>query len=131
MGQETREGGGICAIVSAFAARNDTSVDQIVDLFGRLRSRAGQADLSAPVGTSPSDGTLAGEEDAVPCLVCGKGFKMLKRHLRTAHKMSEMDYRVRFGLPEDRPLVAPEYSRRKAEQAREAGLGQRRRAPAG
>jgi predicted transcriptional regulator len=125
MGQETREAGGICAIVSAFAARNDTSVEQIVDLFGRLRLRAGQAE------TAPLTGAIQvapAEEDAVPCLMCGKGFKMLKRHLRTAHKMSEMEYRVRFGLPEDRPLVAPEYSRRKAAQAREAGLGQRRRA---
>jgi predicted transcriptional regulator len=131
MGQETREGGGICAIVSAFAARSDTSVEQIVDLFGRLRLRAGQADPGPVVGAVRNDAISGEGEETVPCLVCGKGFKMLKRHLRTAHKMSEMDYRVRFGLPEDRPLVAPEYSRRKAEQAREAGLGQRRRASAG
>jgi len=127
MGQETKEGGGICGIVSAFAARNDTSVEQIVDLFDRLRLHAGRAGPDPSAAMTASDVTLEGHEETVPCLVCGKGFKMLRRHLRTAHKLSEMEYRVRFGLPEDRPLVAPEYSRRKAVQAREAGLGQRRR----
>lgn len=124
MGQDHSPPADICDIVAAFAARSDASVEQIVDLYSRLRAQG--REVPAVAGLFP-----AGEdrEGQVRCLVCGKGFKMLKRHLRTAHALSEMDYRVRHGLPEDRPLVAPEYSRRKAVQAREAGLG-RRAAPA-
>ncbi|MCA9772345.1 MAG: MucR family transcriptional regulator [Myxococcales bacterium] len=121
MGHEHRPPADICDIVSSFAARPDASVDQIVTLFTRLRAEE-QSRPEAPTPAPEED-----PEGLVRCQVCGKGFKMLKRHLRTAHGLSEMDYRVRFGLPEDRPLVAPEYSRRKAAQAREAGLG--RRAP--
>jgi len=119
MGHDHRPPADICDIVSSFAARPDASVDQIVTLFARLRAE----ETSRPEPQPP-----ASDEDTeglVRCQACGKGFKMLKRHLRTAHGLSEMDYRVRFGLPEDRPLVAPEYSRRKAAQAREAGLGRR------
>ncbi|MEI4473487.1 MucR family transcriptional regulator [Frigidibacter sp. MR17.24] len=61
--------------------------------------------------------------DKVYCLCCGKGFKMLKRHLGTEHGMTEDQYRRHFGLPEDMPLVAPSYSERKARHAREVGLG--------
>lgn len=120
MGQDHGPPADICDIVTAFAARSDASVEQIVDLYSRLRAQ----DRSVPGVPGPGP---AGEDPdgQVRCLVCGKGFKMLKRHLRTSHAMSEMDYRVRYGLPEDRPLVAPEYSRRKAAQAREAGLGRR------
>lgn len=123
MGQDIKRDSGICDIVSAFAARTDTNVDQIVDLFGRLHVQYPERSGAAGSGHA----ALSDREDQVTCLVCGKGFKMLKRHLRTAHDLSEMEYRMRFGLPEGRPLVAPEYSRLKAEQAREAGLGQRPR----
>lgn len=120
MGQDHRPPADICDIVTAFAGRPDASVEQIVDLYSRLQAQG--REVPAVPGPFPGGEDLEGE---VRCLVCGRGFKMLKRHLRTAHAMSEMDYRIRYGLPEDRPLVAPEYSRRKAAQAREAGLGRR------
>lgn len=119
MDQKQHAPADICGIVSSFAARQDSSVEQIVDLFVRLNSvgnRTGARIL--PVEQKNSDGHVC-------CLLCGKGFKMLKRHLRTAHGLSEMEYRIQFGLSEDLPLVAPEYSRRKADQAREAGFGRR------
>ena len=62
-------------------------------------------------------------EDTIFCLCCGKGFKMLKRHLGAEHGLTEAEYRAMFNLPADMPLVAPSYSRKKAEYAKEAGFG--------
>lgn len=121
---------GICGIVSAFAARSDATVEKIVDLFKKLSIAQPQSlsmigDMPTRTGggipaVSMSD---AVNDDAVTCLCCGKPFKMLKRHLRAEHDLSESDYRFRFGLDETIPLVAPAYSRKKAEQARRSGLG--------
>lgn len=119
MGHEHRPPADICDIVSSFAARPDASVDQIVTLFTRLRAQD-QSGLEVLQPASEED-----TEGLVRCRVCGRGFKMLRRHLRTAHELSELEYRVRYSIPEDHPLVAPEYSRRKADQARQSGLGRR------
>lgn len=121
MGQEKKSNDDICGIVSSFASRPDASVEQIVDLFSRLRT-TGARD---PAQSAPSGQRGPETPDQVTCLVCGKGFKMLKRHIRTAHGLSEMEYRVRFRLREEQPLVAPDYSRHKADQARASGLGRR------
>jgi predicted transcriptional regulator len=121
MGHDQKKQADISDIVASFAGRPDASVDQIVDLYARLNA---QPSSHKPV-SEPENGGGDDTDALVSCLVCGKGFKMLKRHLRTAHGLSEMEYRVRFGLREEHPLVAPEYSRRKAEQARLSGLGQR------
>ena len=121
MGHDHKKQADIADIVASFAGRPDASVDQIVDLYSRLSTphpAQPPSDETDPAGSDDTDAL-------VYCLACGRGFKMLKRHLRTAHGLSEMEYRVRFGLREEHPLVAPEYSRRKAEQARLSGLGQR------
>ena len=59
----------------------------------------------------------------VYCMCCGKGFKMLKRHIGAEHGLTEEQYRAKFGLPDDFPLVAPEYSEMKAKSAKKLGLG--------
>lgn len=63
--------------------------------------------------------------DAIACLVCGKSFKTLKRHLNNAHGMSPRQYRETFGLSKDYPLVAPNLSQQRAKVAKERGLGER------
>ena len=62
-------------------------------------------------------------EDKVYCLCCGRGFKMLKRHLGAEHGLTEAEYRAMFNLPADMALVAPSYSRKKASHAKQAGFG--------
>jgi len=62
-------------------------------------------------------------DDSVTCLCCGRSFTMLKRHLRAEHGLSESEYRIKFNLDDDHPLVAPNYSLRKADYAKKAGLG--------
>ena len=85
-----------------------------------------------------SDGSGAGErpQPAVPikksvtpdyliCLEDGKKLKMLKRHLKTAYGMTPDDYKERWGLPADYPMVAPNYAKQRSKLAKEIGLGKK------
>jgi predicted transcriptional regulator len=63
--------------------------------------------------------------DYIICLEDGKKLKMLKRHLRTAYNMSPEEYRQRWDLPPDYPMVAPNYARQRSRLAKEIGLGTR------
>lgn len=142
----------ITQIVSAFATRADVTAADIAELTLKLTQELGrepaQGGVAAPEALSPSvdpvrSGTEAQSADAaVPaiaiedavtpskvfCLCCGKGFKMLKRHLGAVHGLTEAQYREKFDLPKDFPLVAPEYSAMKAETASKLGLGKYERA---
>ena len=68
--------------------------------------------------------------DAIICLEDGKPMKSLKRHLATHHQMTPDEYRAKWDLPRDYPMVAPDYAARRSELAKSAGLGQVRRGPA-
>ncbi len=63
--------------------------------------------------------------DYIICLEDGKKQKMLKRHLKTAHSMSPDEYRERWGLPRDYPLVSPNYAKRRSQLAKKIGLGRK------
>lgn len=125
------ETGGIHAIVASFATRPDVQTDQIVDLYTKLMTKAQGATENGAEGEGrPLTPAVAVSEavtaSMVYCLCCGKPFKMLKRHLRAEHGLSEAEYRFQFKLAEDFPLVAPDYSEKKASQARASGLGKGR-----
>ena len=124
----------IASIVSAYAARPDVSASDIAELTTKLLASLG-GDSGQTTGTAsagPADRTPSTPaiaiEDAVTrnkvfCLCCGKGFKMLKRHIGAEHGLTEDAYRAKFGLADDFPLVAPEYSEMKANTAKKLGLG--------
>ncbi len=63
------------------------------------------------------------QPDHIVCLEDGKKLKMLKRHLRTTYGMSPEEYRAKWGLPADYPMVAPNYAKQRSEFAKEIGLG--------
>ncbi len=65
--------------------------------------------------------------DYIICLEDGKKLKMLKRHLKTAYNMTPEEYRARWNLPADYPLVAPNYAERRSDLAKKIGLGNRRK----
>ena len=65
--------------------------------------------------------------DHIICLEDGKALKMLKRHLKTAYNMTPEDYRDRWSLPADYPMVAPNYARQRSKLAKKIGLGTRAR----
>lgn len=81
---------------------------------------------AAPEAPKPAVSIRASvKEDSVTCMACGKVAKVLKRHIGTAHGMDEKEYRKTFGLPKDHPLVAPSYSRKRSQQAKDLGLGEK------
>lgn len=132
----------VSRVVSAFASRESASVNEVVDLANRL-SGVFTRHLGLNSGNSESvaqsfatddqtvtpvmDVEKAVTNDTVYCLCCGRGFSMLKRHLKAEHGLTEQEYRARFSLPESVPLIAPSYSKRKAAYAKQVGLGKYRR----
>jgi predicted transcriptional regulator len=68
--------------------------------------------------------------DYIICLEDGKKLKMLKRHLKTAYNMTPAEYRERWNLPADYPMVAPNYARQRSKLAKQIGLGTRGRVAA-
>lgn len=123
-------------IVTSYASRESATVKDILELIQKLDGQIGNTDTS----TATSNGVEAEAvktltsipavpisesvtDDAVVCLCCGRSFTMLKRHLKAEHGLTEEQYRLKFGLPESHPLVAPNYSTRKAEYAKRIGLG--------
>ena len=123
----------LSTIVASYASRPDVTSDDIVALVAKLSRELGiavegdavtEAHVAVPGGLTPAlPLSRAVTQDKVFCLCCGKGFKMLKRHLGAEHGMTEAEYRAAFGLPEEMPLVAPSYSERKANYARKVGFG--------
>ncbi len=116
-------------IVSAYVAHNPVPVADLPKLIERVHStlveieggNGGQAKAelrpAVPVRKSVSD-------DFIVCLEDGKKFKSLKRHLRTRYDMSPEEYREKWDLPADYPMVAPNYARQRSDLARKMGLGQ-------
>lgn len=131
----------IARIVSSFASRSDVGADDIIDLVVKLKKELGiqgEASTSAPQQNFDVAEDAGSHEPAMPieqavtqntvyCLCCGKGFKMLKRHLGSEHGLTEPEYRRRYSLPDDMPLVAPSYSEQKASYAKKVKFGKYRR----
>lgn len=113
-------------IVSAYVGNNEVESDDLPALIQKvhrsLQSLDGDASLpfnrvpAVPIEESMSD-------DFLICLEDGKQFKSLKRHLRAKYDMSPEEYRMKWGLPVDYPMVAPGYSRKRSKLAKKMGLG--------
>lgn len=120
-------------IVSAYVSANPVAAQ---DLPGLIRT-VHNALLEIAVGAAPMK-ELAQEPavsikksvtpDYIICLEDGKKFKSLKRHLRTRYSMTPDEYRAKWGLPHDYPMVAPNYAKERSNLAKRMGLGQARRA---
>lgn len=113
-------------IVSAHVSNNSVSPDALPSLIQDVyRTLAGigkepvQADKPQPA--VPIKKSVF--PDHIVCLEDGKKLKMLKRHLKTAYNMSPEQYRERWGLPADYPMVAPNYARHRSTLAKKIGLG--------
>lgn len=125
-------------IVAAYAGRNQMASAELPDLIrsvhGTLAGLSGgvsageelEANQAPGAPAVPIDASVG--KDAIICLDCGKSFKTLKRHLSTSHDMSPADYRARWQLSKDYPLVAPSYSKRRSATAKKIGLGRKSKA---
>ncbi len=92
-----------------------------------MRVTAGHpvAVAEAPKPAVPAKKSITNE--FIICLEDGRKFKSLKRHLRTQYNMSPDEYREKWGLPPDYPMVAPNYAKARSNLAKQMGLGQQRR----
>lgn len=119
-------------IVSAYVAHNPVPVAELPRLIERVHAALVEIEgtpaaeprnemkPAVPVKKSVTD-------DHIVCLEDGKKFKSLKRHLRTRYDMSPEEYREKWGLPADYPMVAPNYARQRSDLARKMGLGLQRK----
>jgi predicted transcriptional regulator len=122
-------------IVSAYVANNTLVAEQVPDLINSVYAALNKV---AVHGAEPVKEELkpavpikkSVTNDHIICLEDGKKFKSLKRHLRTHYDMSPEEYRERWGLARDYPMVAPGYAAARSELAKTMGLGQRRHAEA-
>jgi predicted transcriptional regulator len=115
-------------IVSAYAAQTKVSASELLETIGavsRALSRAGgpapEPEKKEPVMAMPIKKTVT--PDFIICLEDGKKLKMLKRHLMRAYNMTPAQYRAKWNLPSDYPMVAPNYARTRSELAKRIGLG--------
>jgi predicted transcriptional regulator len=118
-------------IVSAFIANNSVQTSELPALIGSVHHAlkdAGSAKAQAekelvpavPIKKSITPDFLISLED-------GRRYKSLKRHLRTSYNMTPDEYRAKWALPADYPMVAPNYAKTRSELARSMGLGQKRK----
>ncbi len=121
-------------IVSAFVSHNQVrpvDVGHLVGLVaGRLASLATEDANAVPAPPEPVVSVRKSiGKDQMTCLICGQKQKLLKRHLSTAHELTPNQYRERFGLKSDYPMVAPSYAKARSEMALRIGLGRPKKAP--
>ncbi|WP_029006708.1 MucR family transcriptional regulator [Azospirillum halopraeferens] len=115
-------------IVSAYVSKNVLPAQQIPEVINTVFSSLTGLNNGAPETPSePLKPAVAIRKSVTPdyivCLEDGKKLKMLKRHLRSTYNMSPDEYRARWGLPPDYPMVAPNYAAQRSEFAKRIGLG--------
>ncbi|MEY4953638.1 MAG: hypothetical protein RL299_2062 [Pseudomonadota bacterium] len=116
-------------IVAAHVSNNSVSVDDvsalISNVYGALAG-LGQAVVVEDKLPEPAVSIRASiKPDYIVCLEDGKKLKMLKRHLMTHYSMTPDQYRARWNLPADYPMVAPNYAEKRRELAKKIGLGRK------
>jgi len=118
-------------VVSSYVGNNVVSVADIPALihavqgaFQRLGDDSTPAAREEPVPAAPIKKSVTPE--FIICLEDGKKLKMLKRHLKTVYNLSPDEYRAKWGLPADYPMVAPNYAKARSEMATRLGLGRKR-----
>ena len=119
-------------IVAAHVEHNSVQADALPGLIEKVYQTlrdVGQTSVeqARPVPAVPVKQSV--KTDFIVCLEDGKKLKMLKRHLMTAYKMTPAQYRTRWGLPADYPMVAPSYAKVRSSLAKKIGLGRKSSAP--
>jgi predicted transcriptional regulator len=119
-------------IVSAYVSNNSVAAGDIPALINQVHTALSRvSNGNADGGTESPKPAISLKRSVTPeyivCLEDGKKFKSLKRHLRTQYNMTPEQYREKWSLPPDYPMVAPSYAAARSELAKQMGLGQQRR----
>ena len=120
-------------IVAAYVSNHVVPVSELPTLIGDVHNALNNTGAPAPVAAAvekpkPAVSVRKSVQDGqITCLECGGNFKSLKRHLMTHHNLSPEEYREKWDLAADYPMVAPAYAEARSRLAKEMGLGQRRK----
>jgi predicted transcriptional regulator len=119
-------------IVSAYVSNNSVPASDLPGLLNEVHSAlmrvSNGAAVAAPEAAKPAVPPKKSiTNEYLVCLEDGRKFKSLKRHLRTQYNMSPEEYREKWSLPADYPMVAPAYAKARSALAKQMGLGQQRR----
>jgi predicted transcriptional regulator len=122
-------------IVSAQVANNTVAVADVPRLIQNVHGALAGLGANAEPVAEPAKPAVAirssVKPDHIVCLEDGRKLKMLKRHLMTTYQMTPTEYRAKWGLPADYPMVAPEYAERRRMLAKSIGLGRKPKAAMG
>lgn len=135
MGDHTNNGDDLLTltadIVSSHVANNTVAVSDLPHLIENVYnalSRLGSAPVKTETKQEPAVSIRSSvKPDYIICLEDGKKLKMLKRHLMTHYNMTPEQYRTKWNLPADYPMVAPNYASQRRQLAKKIGLGTRRK----
>jgi predicted transcriptional regulator len=121
-------------IVASYVEKNTIAASELPTLIQSVyRALSGVTTAVEVVETPAKEPAVPLRRSITPdflvCLEDGRKFKSLKRHLRTRYNLSPEDYRSKWGLPKDYPMVAPNYAKARSDLAKQMGLGQGGRAP--
>ena len=120
-------------IVAAYVSNHVVPVGDLSHLIADVHAALSNTTSPAPVASvvekpKPAVSVRKSvQDDHLVCLECGGSFKSLKRHLMTHHGLGPEEYREKWDLPADYPMVAPAYAEARSRLAKEMGLGQRRK----
>jgi len=127
-GKDTHLLGLTAQIVSAHVANNPVQPESLPALIQSVFKTLASAGKEAPEPTKLEPAVPIKKSifaDHIVCLEDGKKLKMLKRHLATSYNLTPQQYRERWGLPHDYPMVAPDYAKHRSALAKEIGLGRK------
>ena len=122
-------------IVSAYVGNNSVAANDLPALIANIHAALSTVSTGVvEVEPEPKEPAVPVRKSISPdfliCLEDGRKFKSLKRHLRTKYDMSPEEYRAKWNLPKDYPMVAPNYAKARSDLAKQMGLGQGGRKPA-
>lgn len=119
-------------IVSSFVSHNPVPSAALPDLIKTVHETISELSLDDPAEEPRPDPAVPVSKSITPdhiiCLEDGRKLKMLKRYLRSRYELSPDEYRARWGLPADYPMVAPNYAKKRSAFAKEIGLGRKKKA---
>lgn len=117
-------------IVASYVANNSIESEALPDLIRSVHSAITSLSGAAPIQSSAQDPAVPVVKSVTPdflfCLEDGRKLKMLKRYLRTRYEMTPEEYREKWALPADYPMVAPNYAKLRSRHAKQIGLGKKR-----
>ena len=116
-------------IVASHVANNSVAVDDLPVLISKVHQALAGLDSDGQAAEERPDPAVSVrssiKRESITCLDCGKKMKMLKRHLKTEHDMTPEEYRARWELGSDYPMVAPAYAETRRDLAKAIGLGRK------